>query len=113
MPSRKAVLICIYVLRECLHAMQAKALLEVKPQMDEAGVNLIALSVGEPSPSPSLMALSTCVAWLHDQRGNLPCKIHNLLLLLLCRSRSSTHRRRSLETLRVVTRCAREGPPVL
>ena len=28
-------------------AAQAKALLEVKPQMDEAGVNLIALSVGE------------------------------------------------------------------
>ena len=33
--------------------MQAKALLEVKPQFDEAGVNLIAVSVGEPASTPA------------------------------------------------------------
>ena len=66
----------------CLHALQAKALLEVKPQMDEAGVNLIAVSVGEPLFSP--IRLSSCIALLHDQGGNLPDRIRNLLLLLLC-----------------------------
>ena len=51
--------VCKHLLSDCLHALQAKALLEVKPHMDEAGVNLIALSVGEPSPSPSPSLIGT------------------------------------------------------
>lgn len=81
-------------------AAQAKALLEVKPQMDEAGVNLIALSVGEtlfltllwqPPAFPCLLLSEPC--W--------PCGVH-----LQISYWPSTH-------VIAAIRCAGEGAPVL